>query len=102
VELVVVVEAMVLADIVVVVVVAVATAPSFPGVSPLALGAAPDVSLLVPSASPGILAASEHAYLPWYLPFVASSSSELQLVGQLLLVEAVVEDPSLLVVAGVV
>jgi hypothetical protein len=97
VELVVVVEAVVLA-----IVAAVAAVPSFPGISPLALGVAPDVSLLVPGASPGVLAASEHAYSPWYLPFVASSSSELQPVGQLLLVEAVAEDPSLLVVAGVV
>jgi hypothetical protein len=101
VELVVVVEAVVLAD-VVVVVVAVAVVPSFPGISLLVLGIALDVSLLVPGASPGVLAASEHAYPPWYLPFVASSSSQLQLVGQLLLVEAVAKDPSLLVVAGVV
>jgi hypothetical protein len=97
VELVVVEEAMVLVD-----VAAVVVAPSFPGVSLLALGAALDVSLLVPGTSPGVLAASEHAYPPWYLPFVASSSSQLQLVGQLLLVEAVAKDPSLLVVAGVV
>jgi hypothetical protein len=93
VELVVVVEAVVLVD-----VAAVAVAPSFLGVSLLALGVALDVSLLVP----GVLAASEHAHPPWYLPSVASSSSELQPVGQLLLVEAVVEDPSLLVVVGVV
>jgi hypothetical protein len=62
VELVVVVEVVVLAD--VAVVVAVAAAPSFPGVSLLVLGATLDVSLLVPGASPGVLAASEHAYLP--------------------------------------
>jgi hypothetical protein len=62
VELVVVVEAMVLA--VVVVVAAAAAAPSFPSVSPLTLGAAPDTSLLVPGASPSVLAAYEHAYLP--------------------------------------
>jgi hypothetical protein len=97
VELVVVVEAVVL-----VVVAAIAIVPSFPGVSLLALGAALDVSLLVPGTSPGVLAASEHAYPPWYLPSVASSSSELQPVGKLLLVEVVVEDPSLLVVVGVV
>jgi hypothetical protein len=58
----VVVEAVVLAD--VAVVVAVAAAPSFPGVSLIVLGAALDVSLLVPGASPSIPAASEHAYLP--------------------------------------
>jgi hypothetical protein len=55
VELVVVVEAMILvvvAAVVVVVVVAVAVAPF-----------SPSVSLLVPGASPGVLAASEHAYL---------------------------------------
>jgi hypothetical protein len=81
VELVVVGEVVVLADVAVVVIAA--ATPSFPSVSLLALGAAPDVSLLVPSASPGILAASEHAYLPWYLPSVASSSSVLQPMGQL-------------------
>jgi hypothetical protein len=62
VELVVVVEAMVLADVAVVVVVAVA--PSFPGVSLLVLGAALDVSPPTLGASLGIPAASEHAYLP--------------------------------------
>ena len=54
-----VVEAMVL-----VVVVAVAAAPSFPGVSLLVLGAALDVSPPALGASPGVPAASEHAYLP--------------------------------------
>jgi hypothetical protein len=103
VELVVVVEAVVLAAVVVVVVVVVVVTASFsPGVSPLALGAAPDVSLLSPSASPDVSTASAYAYSPWYLPSVASSSSEKQPMGQLLLVEAVVEGPSLLVVAGVV
>jgi hypothetical protein len=62
-------------------------APSFPGVSPLAPGATPVVSLLFLDASPGVLAASVHAYLPWCLPFAASSSSEQQPVGQLRLVE---------------
>jgi hypothetical protein len=97
VELVVVVEAVVL-----VAVAAVTAAPSFPSVSFLVLGATPGVSLLVPGASPGVLAASEHTYLPYCPPLIASSSSELQPVGQLLLVEAVVEGPSLLVVARVV
>jgi hypothetical protein len=63
VELVVVVEVMILV-VVAAVVVAVAVAPSFLGVSPLAPSAALDVSLLVPGASPGVLVASEHAYLP--------------------------------------
>jgi hypothetical protein len=52
VELVVVVEAVVLADVAVVVAVAAAT-PFSPGISLLALGA-----------SPSVPAASEHAYLP--------------------------------------
>jgi hypothetical protein len=43
---------------------AAAVAPSFPGVSPLVCGATHVVSLLFPDASPGVLAASEHAYLP--------------------------------------
>jgi hypothetical protein len=94
VELVVVVEAMVL------VAVAVAAAPFSPGVSLLALGAAPGVSPLSPSTSPGVLAASAHAYLPWCPPSVASSSSELQPLGELCLAEVVVEDPSLMVVLG--
>jgi hypothetical protein len=100
----VVVEAVVLAD--VAVVVAVAAMPFSPGVSPLAPGVAPDVSPLVLGASPGVPAASARAYPPWCLPSVASSSSELQLWDQLRLVEVVVEvvveDPSLPVVAGVV
>jgi hypothetical protein len=78
-----------------------ATAPFSPGVSLLILGAAPGVSPLSPGASPGVPAASARAYSPWYLPSVASSSSKLQLLGQLRLVEAV-GDPSLLVVVGVV
>jgi hypothetical protein len=95
-----VVEAVVLVAVAVVVavVVAVGAAPFSPGVSLLTLGIAPDVYPL----SPGVPAASARAYPPWYLPSVASSSSELQLLSQLRLVEAVVEDPSLLVVAGVV
>jgi hypothetical protein len=56
------VEAVVLAD--VAAVVAVAAAPSFPGVSLLVLGVGLDVCLLVPGASPGVPTASEHAYLP--------------------------------------
>jgi hypothetical protein len=98
VELVVEVEAVVLAD----VVVAVAVVPFSPGVSPLAPDAFPDVYPLSPSASLGVPVASVCAYPPWCLPSVASSSSELQLLGQLRLVEAVVEGPSLQVVAGVV
>jgi hypothetical protein len=86
----------------VLVAVAAAVMPSFPDVSLLVLGAAPSISPLSPGASPSVLAASARAYPPWYLPSVASSSSELQPVGQLLLVQAVVEDPSLLVVARVV
>jgi hypothetical protein len=74
-------EAVVLIAVAAVVVVAFAVAaavvaPSFPGVSPLFLDASPDV-----------LAASVHAYLPWCLPFAASYSSEQQPVGQLRLVE---------------
>jgi hypothetical protein len=68
VELVVVVEAVVLvaavAAVVAVafVVAAAVVVPSFPGVSPLALGVTPDVYLLFPDASPGVLAASGHTY----------------------------------------
>jgi hypothetical protein len=90
VELVVVVEAMALVAVVAVVEVVVATAvvaPFSPGVSPPALGAFPDVHPLFPGAFPGVLATSERAYLPKFLPFVASSSFELQSVGQLRLVE---------------
>jgi hypothetical protein len=70
VELVVVVEAVVLvavvadAVVVVFVVAAAVVVPSFPGVSPLAPGATPVVYLLFPDASPGVLAASGHAYQP--------------------------------------
>ena len=81
---------------------AIAVAPFSPSVSPLAPSAIPGVSPLALDASPGVPAASARAYPPWCLPSVASSSSELQRLGQLRLVEAVVEDPSLLVVAGVV
>jgi hypothetical protein len=96
------VELGVVVEAVVLVAVAAAVVPSFPDVSLLVLGAAPSISPLSPGASPSVLAASARAYPPWYLPSVASSSSELQPVGQLLLVQAVVEDPSLLVVARVV
>ena len=44
--------------------VAVAVVPSFPGVSLLVLGAALDVSPPALGASPGVPAASKHAYLP--------------------------------------
>jgi hypothetical protein len=66
VELVVVEEAVVLVDVafVVVVVVAAAVAPSFPDVSLLVLGASLDVYPPALGASPGVPAASEHAYLP--------------------------------------
>jgi hypothetical protein len=66
VELVVVVEAVVLVVVVVVVVVVVAAAvaPSFPDISLLVLGAALDVYAPALGASPGVPAASEHAYLP--------------------------------------
>jgi hypothetical protein len=87
---------------VVLVVVVVAVAPFSPAKSPLAPSAFPGVYPLSPGASLGVPAASACAYPPWYLPSVASSSSELQRLGQLRLVEAVVEGPSLLVVAGVV
>jgi hypothetical protein len=81
VELVVVEEAKVLVAVAVVVVVAFAVAaavvaPSFPGVSLLTPGATPVVSLLFLDASPSVLAASVHAYLPWCPPFAASYSSK--------------------------
>jgi hypothetical protein len=60
---VVVVEAVVLVA-VAVVAVAAAVAPSFPDVSLLILGAALDVYPPALGASPGVPAASEHAYLP--------------------------------------
>jgi hypothetical protein len=89
VELVVVEEAMVLVVVATVVEIAVAAAvaPFSPGVSLLAPGATLGVSLLFLDASPSILVASAHAYLPLCPPSVASSSSELQSVGQLRLVE---------------
>jgi quinol-cytochrome oxidoreductase complex cytochrome b subunit len=96
------VEVVVVAVVFAAVAVVVVVAPSFPGVSPLFPNAAPSVSLLSPSASLGDPAASVRAYPPWRQPFVASSSSELQPLGQLRLVEAAVENPSLLVVVGVV
>jgi hypothetical protein len=105
VELVVEEEAVVLAAVdvvVVVVVVVVAVAPFSPGISPLSPSAFLGVYPLSPGASPGVPAASARAYPPWYLSSIASSSFDLKLFGQLRLVEAVVEDPSLLVVAGVV
>ena len=46
------------------VLVAVAVAPFSLDVSPPALGASPDVHPLFPGAFPGVLAASECAYLP--------------------------------------
>jgi hypothetical protein len=87
-----VVEAVVLVAVAAVVVVAfavavVVVAPSFPGVSPLAPSAIPVVYLLFLDASPGVLAASVHAYLPWCPPFAASPPSEQQPMGQLRLVE---------------
>jgi hypothetical protein len=94
VELVVEVEAVVLAAVAVVV----AAASFSPGVSPLTLGASPGVYPLALGASLGIPATSARAYPPWCLPSVALFSSMLQQRGQLLLVEAV-EDPSQVVVA---
>jgi hypothetical protein len=79
---------------------AIVVAPFSPSVSPLAPSAIPGVSPLALGASPGVPAASARAYPPWCLPSVASSSSELQLLGQLLLVEAM-EDPSQVVVVVV-
>jgi hypothetical protein len=93
VELVVVEEAMVLVVVAAVAVVgafavaAAVVAPSFPGVSPLAPGVTPVVYLLFPDASPGVLAASGHAYQPKCPTFAASPPSEQQPMGQLRLVE---------------
>jgi hypothetical protein len=64
VELVAVVEAMVLVAVVAEIAVAAAVAPFSPSVSLLAPGATLGVSLLFLDASPGVLAASEPAYLP--------------------------------------
>jgi hypothetical protein len=80
VEVVVVVAAVVLAAVV----------PSFPGASPPSPG--------TPLGGP---AASVRAYPPYYPPSVALSTSGLQLLGQLRLVEDL-EDPSQLVVVVVV
>ena len=80
--------------------VAIAVAPFSPGVSPLTLGAASGISPPALGASPGVPAASARAYPPWCLPYVALSSSELQLLGQLRLVEDS-EDSSWLVVVVV-
>jgi hypothetical protein len=88
VEVEVVVEPVVL--VVVSIAVAVAVAPFSPSVSPLAL-----------SASPGVPATSARVYPPWCLPSVALSASGQKLRDQLWLVEAM-EDPSQLVVVGVV
>jgi hypothetical protein len=62
----VVVEAMALVAVaaVVEVVVAAAVTPFSPGASLLSPGATLGVSLLFPTASPGVLAASRHAYRP--------------------------------------
>jgi hypothetical protein len=90
VELVVEVEAVVLA-----------VAPFSPGVSPLAPGAFPGVYPLALGASLSVLATSARAYPPWCLPSVPLPSSMLQQLGQLLLVE-VMEDPSQVVVVVVV
>jgi hypothetical protein len=84
----------------VVLAVVVAVAPFSPGVSPLALGASPDVYPLALGTSPGVPAASARAYPPWCQSFVALSSSMLQQLGQIRLVEAM-EDPSQVVVVVV-
>jgi hypothetical protein len=70
---VVVVEAVVLSDVVVAVVVVVA--PFSPVVSPLAPSAFPGIYPLILGTSPGVPAASARAYPPWYLPSVALSAS---------------------------
>jgi hypothetical protein len=62
VELVVVVEAVVLADVAIIVVVA--AAPFSPGVSPLSLGTSPVIYPLALGTSLGVLAASARAYPP--------------------------------------
>ena len=69
-------------------------------VVPTVLDSFLDAFPVVPDAFPGVLAASEHASLPWYQPFVASSASGLQPLGQFRLVEDL-KDPSLLVVVVV-
>jgi hypothetical protein len=84
----------------VLVAVVVAIAPFSPGVSPLALGASPGVYPLALGASPSVPTASARAYPPWCLLSVALSSSVLQQLGQLQLVEAM-EDPSQVVVVVV-
>jgi hypothetical protein len=77
------------AAVVEVVATAAVVAPFSPCASLLSPGATPDpgVSLLFPDASPGVPAASVPVYLPKCPPFAASSSSKLQSVGQLCLVE---------------
>jgi hypothetical protein len=84
-----------------VVLVAVAVAPFSPSVSPLTLGTSPSVYPLALGASPSVPAAYARAYLPWCQPSIALSSSVLQQLGQLQLVEAV-EDLSQVVVVVVV
>jgi hypothetical protein len=84
-----------------VVLAAVVIAPFSPGVSPLALGATPGIYPLALGASPSVTAASARAYPPWCQPSVALSSSMLQQLGQLRLVEAM-EDPSQFVVVVVI
>jgi hypothetical protein len=81
-------------DAVVLATVAIAVAPFSPGVSLLALGASPGVYPLGLGASSGVPAASARAYPPWCQPSAALSSSVLQQLGHLRLVEAV-EDPSI-------
>jgi hypothetical protein len=81
--------------------VVVAVAPFSPTVSPLAPGAFPGVYPLVPGTSPDVPAASARAYPPWCLPSVALSASGQKLWDRLRLGEAV-EDPSQLVMVGVV
>jgi hypothetical protein len=83
-----------------VVLVVVAVAPFSPGVSLLALGASPGVYPLALGASPSVPAASARAYPPWCQPSAALSSSVLQQLGQLRLMEDV-EDPSQVVIVVV-
>jgi hypothetical protein len=88
-------------DTVVLAVVVAAIMPFSPSVSPLALGASPGIYPLTLGAYLGVLAISARAYPPWCQPSVALSSSVLQHLGQLRLVEAM-EDPSQVVVVVVV
>jgi hypothetical protein len=66
-------------------------------IAPSSPDASPHTYLAFLGTSLGVLAASVHASLPWYKPFVASSASGLQPLERFRLVEDL-EDSSLLVV----